>query len=91
VAQALSQVFSGGGNGEPVALTSLPIQDARQNIILSRSFGFVPQKIFNFILMAREKRAVQENKSAWLAGALLFAGWTDSHLGRTPVFLFARG
>jgi len=89
VAQTLCQMFRRSADGKLVTVATLELHSASQRIICGSSLRFVPQQLLNLVPVGVEKVAIDKNKSARFARALLFAGRAKSYLSRPQVFMLA--
>jgi hypothetical protein len=87
ISQALGQMFGRGSYGKFVAVSTFPFHDASQRIVFSSPFRFVPQQMFNLLVVRNKKRAIEKDKSARFAATLLCASGTNCGLWRPPVFV----
>ena len=86
VAQTLGQMFGSSRDCKLVTVATLEFHSLGQRIIFRSSLRFVPQQLFNLLTVRAEKVALEEDKSARFARALLFAGGAKRYLRRPEVF-----
>ena len=89
MAQTLGQMLCRSADGKLVTVATLELHSASQRIIFRSSLRFVPQELFNLLTVGAEKVAIEKNKSARFARALLFAGRAKRYLSRPQVFVLA--
>ena len=87
MAQTLGQMLRRSADGKLVTVATLELHSASQRIIFRSSLRFVPQQLFNLLTVGAEKSAIEKDKSARFARALLLAGGAKRSPGMAPIFV----
>lgn len=82
MAQTLGQMLCGSRNRKLVSAAAPEFHSASQRIIFPSSVRFVPQQLFNLLIVGAEKITIEKDKAARFAGALLFAGRAMRYLSQ---------